>query len=257
MTRATASLGALGAALLLAGGCNGTPPSPVPVVEPLDDASTLAVVSSRTDVEGVYAVIECAYDGPDRSGAFDAVVYWRAPGRLRVSAFKDLVLATRGVFDLCLGAERYAVEVLGEDDEPLVERGALEDFPREQERFAGFYWAREALFLAGAIADEARVVERTADRVVLAGRVRSGAAVRWIADPDTLAIREGLVTAGEREVRIAYAGFFAAGGGVFLPGEVTFSDPAAGTRMVMRVDEHELDPPPDPFVFDPDTVGGP
>jgi len=248
----------LGLLVACAAGCGSVPVSPFPVVGPLDDAATVAVLRSRTAaVHSAYALLSMAFDSPDRSGTVDAAVNWRAPHELRVTAFKDLVLTTRDVFDLLLGAQEYALEFSEDDDGAGRDQGPLADFPQAQPEFAGFYWAGEALLLGGAVHDVGCVVRRDGETVEVAATLRNGAPVTWVLASDTLTPRSGRIQApGGRVLTLRYLGWTQVGGH-FLPHSVELDDPSAEFSVRFEAVELEVNVELDPTVFEPASVGSP
>jgi hypothetical protein len=227
-------------------------------VGPLDDAATVATLRSRTAaVSSGYAVLAMAFDGPERSGTLDAAVHWRAPHELRVTAFKDLVLTARDVFDLLLGSEEYALELVEDDDRRTRDRGAVAVFPQAHPRFAGFFWAGESLLLAGAVhGDDGRVVRRDAETVQVAARLRNGATVTWVLSADTLTPREGRIEAPEgRVLTLRYLGWAQVGEQI-LPDVVELEDPAGDFAVRMEASEFEVNVDLGTRPFDPADVGG-
>lgn len=239
-------------------GCHAPPervPAPYPAVAGLDDAACVAALQSRTrGVESAYALLSMAFDGPERSGTIDAAVQWRAPHALRVTAFKDLVLSARDVFDLLLGDVDYAF-VFHDDDAPVRARGPVASFPSAHPRFATFYWAGEALLLAGAVGDEGRVVARSDELVQVEARLRNGAAVTWTLSAANLTPFMGRIVApGERVLTIRYHGWVEVDGRV-LPREVSLDDPSAGFAVRFEASDLEVNVELDPQAFDPAGVG--
>lgn len=224
---------------------------------------TLAALRARgQQVHSLYGVIEIAYDGPDRRGTFDAIVHWEAPGRLRLTAYKDLLVVAPDVFDLLLTPEEWALAARpdGPQDEVRARRrGRRADLPAAEPRFAAVHWVGEGLFLPGAVSGLAEVLE-DGERQRVRTRLSSGAEAEWLIDPRTLAISEGTVTGGDgRWIGLRFSGWRAdeaeAGpGGVLFPEQVELSDPAGQTRMTIRLREHELNPALDPAVFAPRSV---
>lgn len=253
---------------LLLAACTGPPPLPEgPRRTP---AETLAALRARgAQVHSLYGVIVIAYDGPDRRGTFDAIVHWEAPGRLRLTAYKDLLVVAPDVFDLLLTPEEWALAARpdGPQDEVRARRrGRREDLPAAEPRFAAVHWVGEGLFLPGALSGPAEVLEaevlEDGERQRVRTRLASGAQAEWLIDPRTLAISEGTVTGGDgRWIGLRFSGWRAdeaeagqGAGGVLFPEQVELSDPAGQTRMTIRLREHELNPALDPAVFAPRSV---
>jgi hypothetical protein len=213
-------------------------------VEARGDADVLAVLRSRTEgVRSLYAELAMAFEGGGESGVFDVVVHYRRPGWFRLTAFRDLVVSSRGIFDLVLTPERFAL-VIEEPDGPRTEAGPAAGLPAVNKGFRAFAYLREALFLPGAATEgEAAAVERREDGVLVRGRSPGGVDVVWRLEPATLGVESGEAPhPGEAApIRIDYESYRAAGG-VFLPERFTLEDPGAGISIRGVLEEVELDP---------------
>jgi hypothetical protein len=209
--------------LILAGACAAAPASPSPQPRTLAEVRTLD------------AVLDLAYDGPDRRGTFEAVCNYERGRGLRLTAFKDLVvLGSEPIFDLLLEPDRFALDVAARDGEPAVhDRGPLAAFPDRHPRFAGLFWAREALFLPGALGDDAR-------------HVPSGAFVAWNRAPGTLEVVAGAISAPRCELRLRYGDYQEAGD--CIPRHVVYEE--GGTRIEVRVKDLDVNAPLAPGVFE-------
>ena len=231
----------------------------LPQGPPRSPQETLQALRERTgQVSSLYGVVEIAYDGPDRRGTFDAVVHWRAPGELRLTAYKDLLLAAPDVFDLLLTPEAWALAARpdGPDDEVRARRsGARAELPAEEPRFAAVHWVGEGLFLPGAVGEQATVeVAEEGARQLVTTRLGSGASVTWTVDPRTLAVSGGEVVGGDgRRIALRFSGWIV-DQGLLLPERVELSDPRGETRMTIRLREHELNPVLDGAIFLPRAV---
>lgn len=255
MTARSTAAGRLAPLLLgLLAGCAATGELPQgPARSPQETLAALAERGARART--LYGVVEIAYDGPDRRGTFDAVVHWRAPGELRLTAYKDLLLAAPDVFDLLLGPEEWALAARPDSDDGgrTRKRGARADLPGEEPRFAAVHWVAEGLFLPGLPAPGS-TIEAAGERQRLSTRLASGAEVTWLVDPRTLAVVSGEVTCGDgRRITLRYAAW-RADQGLPVPGEIELTDPRGETRLLIRLREHEVDPALDPSTFRPESV---
>src|SRR5207249_4595632 len=117
------------AALLEAPGCAG--PSPFPVVGPLPPGEARAVLERRAAaVHSLYALVRVAMDARELSGTFDVACRYERPGRLRMSAFKEVLLGSHPIFDAVFTPDGYRVELPAEGGTER-RRGRLEDFPAD------------------------------------------------------------------------------------------------------------------------------
>ena len=243
----------LGGSLCLAlGGCLSS--GPEPLGEPLSPASAAEIVSSlrarSAGLKALTAVVAMSYTSPERDGTFDAVVLYEAPRRLRLQAFKDLVVDSRDLFDIVLTPEGYHLRH-GLDAEPLSAAGALETFPAAHPRFSGIYWAGEALFLPGAAqaAAPVDVLGRLPSGVRVETRLASGVRAQWDLDPVSLRPLRGIVFAPNRRIQLEYRRYRGRGGALDFPEEVRFRDGATTIEVQLR--ELDLAPELGPEVWRP------
>lgn len=225
-------------------GCCAVKPSPFEPVHAEREEDVLSVLARRAPPpESLYAVLSMYYDGPDQRGSFDVVMRYRRPGDFRFTAFKDLVVAAHDIFDLVLRGDRYEV-AYERDDAPLrVYSGPLERLASDHPRFSGFAWAREALFLPGAVtADPPPRVRFEDDAVIVSSRLSSGVPVRWHLDPETLAVRWArLCPPSAAPVRLVYSDYERRAGRIMAT-RVRLEDPAHSLYVSGRLEELELDP---------------
>jgi len=219
---------------------------------PQTTASTAEIVSSirarNAEVRSLSAVVAMVYEGPDREGTFDAVVLYEAPRKLRLQAFKDLVVDSRDLFDLILSPEGYAFRHEFEDA-PLETQGALADFAQDQPRFSGIYWAGKALFIPGAAAagSPVEVTGHLATGVRVETRLESGLRAEWDLDPQTLRPLRGVLHAPNRLIHLEYLDYEGRGGAADVPEEVRFRD--GPTKIQVRLADLDLNTDLEPEVF--------
>ena len=127
---------ALAWSLMLVAGC-GSPERrwPFPRTDARDDAAILATLADRTSgIESLYAELAMAFEATERSAVFTAVVNYRAPDRIRMSAFKEILVASRSIFEFLLDGNRF-ITVFEGDNGPERQEGRLEDVDRVQPGF--------------------------------------------------------------------------------------------------------------------------
>lgn len=238
------------ALLGLTAGCCGSPDDvEFPEVSYASSAEAVAVVRSRTAVRSLYAVISMAFDGPAHSGTFDVVVNYQAPRKLRMTAFKDLIVSTHDIFDLLLTPQGYTAEHRPQEQgDPVVQKGPLAKLPQDLPRFAGFYLCAEGLFLPGSLADPSQA---KLEGAVLEGTLASGQSVRWGLDPRTLKVVSGRVATDGGAIDLRYDRYRKVQG-FYLPWRVRYHEARTKTRIEVRVKELEVNPrlAADVFVFE-------
>jgi hypothetical protein len=246
--------------LAAAAGC-GAPPRrwPFPEVAPAGDGEVLAILRSRTEgVESAYAELSMSFEGLERSAVATAVVRYEAPGKIRMTAFKDLLVSARGIFDLLLAPGGFVIEVEGESG-PERRSGGAGDLSALPRGFRALAALREAMFLPGRIpAGAPAAVERDGGRVVVRAAVSSGHEVEWTLEPRTLGIESArlrLVGAPE-PITVEYSSYRLAGG-VYIPEAFTLRDPGEGVVVEGLLEDIELNPALEPAAFDPASVGRP
>jgi len=239
--------------LLLLAGC-GSPERrwPFPRAEALDDAAILATLADRTSgIESLYAELAMTFETTERSAVFTAVVNYRAPDRIRMSAFKDILIASRSIFEFLLDGKRF-ITVFEGDNGPERQEGALEDVDRMQPGFRAMIALRESMFLPGRMQPGAPArIDREGGRIALHTVTPSGHAVRWDLDPDTLGVVSGHVSfdASQRPVTVQYESYREAGR-VYVPERFRLSDPAGGIVVEGWLEDLEVNPDLDPGIFD-------
>lgn len=237
----------------------GAPPRrwPFPEVGAIGDEGVLAVLRERTDgVESVYAELSMSFEGLERSAVATAVVRYEAPGKIRMTAFKDLFVSARGIFDLLLVPGGFVIEVEGEDG-PERRAGGEGDLSALPRGFRALAALREAMFLPGRIpAGAPATVERAGGGVAVRAKVSSGHEVEWSLEPRTLGIEAArLHLPGAAEpITVEYSSYRLAGG-VYIPEAFTLVDPGEGVVVTGVLEDLELNPALEPSDFDPATVG--
>jgi hypothetical protein len=239
-------------ALLLAvpGCCSPARPSPFAPVGEVSDADVVRILRQRTGgVRSLYAVLNMLFEGPQRQGAFDAVMNYRAPATFRFTAYKDLVLTEHDIFDLALRPPSYQVRYEAEgDDGPQLHAGAIADLPRDHPLFSGFAWAGPAFFLAGRLGEDARV-RRADERIYVDSTLPGGVPVTYECAPATLEVLGAeLHPRGSQGVELRYAGY-SKRDGLFFPDRVTYVDRGAGIRITAEAEDVEVDPPLEDALF--------
>ena len=249
-----APAGVLPATLVLVlAGCRSSERNwPFPRTEARDEATILATLADRTSgIESLYAELAMSFETKERSAVCTAVVNYRAPDAIRMSAFKDILIASRSIFEFLLTGNRFITVFEGGNGLEHQE-GALEDVDRMQPGFRAMIALREAMFLPGKMQPGAPVrIDRAPGRITLHTVTASGHAVRWELDPDTLGVLSGQVSFdGWEPVTVHYESYRPAGR-AFVPERFRLADPAAGIVLEGWLEDLELNPELDPGLFDP------
>lgn len=173
----------------------------------------------------LYALVSIAYDDSRVHGTFKSVVQYKAPGRIRITAFKDVALVASGeVFDLLITPEVFSLTVAPHEGEPGErDQGSASELPTRHPGFRGFAWAREELFMPGSY------------------RGVPFSSAGW----------------GDRkrpQVLARYADYRHEGE-VWIPGSIDYEDAELSVRMKIRLLELELNPELDDALFRPESVG--
>ncbi|MBI4617648.1 MAG: hypothetical protein HY720_28815 [Planctomycetes bacterium] len=249
MRRTDTTLPRILVVVVVVAGCHARQPNPLfPGIGPLGYADSLTILDERTrGAKSLYAELELSYDGPERSGVFEAAFYFQEPASIRMTVFKDLILSTREIFDIVLTPDRYRLSFEGENGGSKTASGPSDGFAKEHTSFASFYWIREAFCLPG------RSSTRKSDaRIEMESRLSSGAIVNWEFLPRTLQVTGARIFDGtERIYRLDYDDYRAQEG-VHVPGWVRIHDFTEGTKVEALLAYLEINPVLEDWVFDTD-----
>jgi hypothetical protein len=239
---------------ILAAGCGARERNwPFPRTDARDDAAILATLAERTSgIESLYAELSMSFETRERSAVLTAVVNYRAPDTVRMTAFKDLLIASRSVFDFLLAGGRFVAVIEGEKGRERRE-GPIDDLGRIHPGFRALGALREAMFLPGRVAPGAPArIERSPGRITLHTTTPSGDPVSWRLDPETLGVLSGEVLFGGAgpPATVIYESYRPAGT-AFVPESFRLDDPGAGMRLEGLLDVLEVNPALDPGVFEP------
>jgi len=223
---------------------------PFPRVPGGGDSEVLRILRERSEgPQSLYAVLRMAFDLPGRSGVAEAVVRYEAPGRIRLIAYKDLLVSSRGIFDLVITPERFALRFEG-DDGPVIDSGPLDKLGSAHPGFGAFGHFREALFLPGRCpAGTAPQVARQDGAILVRARTPSGQEVEWELDHDTLGVTRARSRIGAATVEAQYMSYCIVDG-IYLPEAFDLRDPEHGVHVEGRLLEIELNPDWSPEDFE-------
>ena len=230
--------------LFLASSCTSTN-WPFPEVEPGE--SPEEVLARRTRLpKSLYAELTMSIDSPDRSGVFESVVQFVPARGLRMSAFKDVIVSTRPIFDLVIEDDSFHLAFWGEDDRVEIRSGGSAEAMELDPAFAAIYALGPGLFLPGRnVGAAARSVERSEDRrtILLGGR--------WVLDAETFGVRRAVIRSrGHSKVEVDYTSYRRVGER-FFPERIRISAEEGGLVIEGTLDDLELDVDPDELDFEP------
>ncbi len=157
---------------------------PFPQVQAADDTSVLTVLRERTRSPGsLYAELWMSFESAEQGGVFDVVVLYDGADRLRMTAFRDLALSTRDIFDLVITGESYELALWGEEEGasgPERHAGSLADLSSVHRGYLAFAFLREGFFLPGPAASLQDVeVERINGSLRVLGSPSPGVTLMW------------------------------------------------------------------------------
>src|SRR4030095_16366604 len=169
-------------------------PSSFPLVETLSAAERAQVIQSRTTVlQTLTAVLAVSYTVGKQHGTFDMIVNYAAPGSMRFTALKDMLLSTQVLFDLLFSGETYRVLVCDHKG-GQTPQGTVTQFAQAYPTFRTFFLVGEAFFLPG-FDGQGQPPRINAAGTRLTTRLRSGVRAPWCrphwwSRPDTLEITQ-------------------------------------------------------------------
>jgi hypothetical protein len=168
-------------------------PSSLPVVGTLSAPARAQVIQSRTaGLHTLTAVLAVSYTVGKQRGTFDLIVNYAAPGSVRFTALKDMLLTTQVLFDLLFTGETYRLLVRDDTGERVVQ-GTVAQFAQAYPTFRTFFLVGEAFFLPG-VDGQGQPPRFNAAGTRLTTNLRSGVRARWWSRPDTLEITQACLT---------------------------------------------------------------
>jgi hypothetical protein len=238
---------AIGAVFLTLTACASVPaPSPFPPLEAYSHAEKAQVMRARTTgLRTLAAVLTMAFSSGERQGTFEMIVNYDASGQMRFTAFKDLGLSTRPIFDLVFARQQYYLE-LHDEARKRRRQGHLSQFVQDNPEFRAFLIAGEAFFLPGFDGSGHLPVFTDAAASRFTTRLKSGATAQWFARPDTLEITAARLqwNGGPEPValRLEYSHYQQIEM-YYIPGRVTLTDPQLGFTTQALVKQVDINVP--------------
>src|SRR5712691_12678305 len=168
-------------------------PSSFPPLGTLSPAARAQVIQSRTTgVQTLTAVLAVSYTLGRHRGTFDMIVNYAAPGSVRFTALKDMLLSTQVLFDLLFTGETYRL-LVHDDKGGQISQGTVTQFAQAYPTFRTFFLVGEAFFLPG-FDGQGQPPRFNAAGTRLTTRLRSGVRASWLSRPDTLEITQACLT---------------------------------------------------------------
>ena len=154
-------------------------PSSFPLVGTLSAVARAQVIQSRTtSLQTLTAVLAVSYTVGKQRGMFDMIVNYAAPGSMRFTALKDMLLSTQVLFDLLFTGETYR-SLVRDHEGAQISQGAVIQFAQAYPTFRTFFLVGEAFFLPG-FDGQGQPPRFNAAGSRLTTRLRSGVRARWL-----------------------------------------------------------------------------
>jgi hypothetical protein len=227
-------------------------PSSFPLVGTLSAAERAQVIQSRTaGVQTLTAVLAVSYTVGKHRGTFDMIVNYAAPGSMRFTALKDMLLSTQVLFDLLFTGETYRL-LVRDDKGEQISQGTVTQFAQAYPTFRTFFLVGEAFFLPG-FDGQGQPPRFNAIGTRLTTRLRSGVRARWLSRSDTLEITQACLTWQTEEetvpLRLRYEDYRHVDV-YYIPYRVTLRDRRLGFTAQSVVKSVEINAPLAPGAFD-------
>src|SRR2546427_7610202 len=227
-------------------------PSSLPLVGTLSTPARAQVIQSRTTgLQTLSAVLAVSYTVGKQRGTFDMIVNYAAPGSVRFTALKDMLLSTQVLFDLLFTGETYRL-LVHDDKEEQLSQGTVTQFAQAYPTFRTFFLVGEAFFLPG-FDGQGHPPRFNAAGSRLITRLRSGVRARWLSRPDTLEITQACLTWQTEEeivpLRLRYEDYRHVEA-YYIPYRVTVRDRRLGFTAQSVVKSVEINAPLAPGAFD-------
>ena len=223
---------------------------PFPPSAGRSDAEVVATLRQRTSgVQSLYAVLNIAFEMPERSGVATLVVRYQEPGTVRMTAFRDMLVMSRDIFDLVMTPERFDLRIQT-DSGVDHQTGKPEDLSRLHPSFRFLTALRQAMFLPGwCESGSSPQVFRAAQAIQVRTLSPTGYFLEWELDSATLGVRHGRSRLHDTTVDVEYTSYVEAPGGVFIPERFELHDSERQMRLTGVLEEVEVNPELDPDAF--------
>jgi hypothetical protein len=247
-----------GAVFLTLTACASLPSTSLfPTLSASSQAEKAQIIRSRTTgLRTLTAVLMVAFSGRERQGTFEMVVNYNASGKMRFTAFKDLMLSSRPIFDLIFARERYILAI-HDTAGARMRQGNVAQFVQDNPEFRAFLVVGEAFFLPGFDGFGKPPVFKNTAASQFTTRLKSGFKAQWFAKPDTLEITKARLDGdGEQEpvsFLLEYSDYRRIEA-YYIPGRVTLIDPHRGFITRTLIQQVEINMPLAEGIFDISSI---
>ena len=248
------SLYMVGTGLLLLTACSVVSlPSPATSLLPHDRLAHAQIIQARTTgLHTLTAVLAMTLTGEHQQRTFDMIVNYDATEKMRFTAFKELGLTARPIFDLLFVGDRYRLEIQG-DTEARTYQGPVSQYLRDHPPFWAFLVIGEAFFLPGfdGFGNPPVFDDGTPSRFIT--RLKSGATAQWFTKADTLEITKARIHAKAEQQTVSYTLQYSDYRNIDtydIPGRVTLTDPQLRVTTRALLKQVEINVPLVPGIFD-------
>ncbi|MCZ6874719.1 MAG: hypothetical protein O7G88_14510 [bacterium] len=232
-----------------------------PLPSPADLAATATrnasararlIHARTTGLRTLAAVLSVVFSRQDRHDTFDLIINYDAAGKIRYSAFKDLILHIQPIFDLMFIGEQYHL-ITHEAGHTTQHQGRQAQFAAKHPTLRLFLLVGEAFFLPGYDASGHPPIALNAAGTQFGSRLKSGLQATWFCRPDRLEITsarlDGYHASTPVSLQLTYSAYRKVAS-YHIPGHVTLIDPQLGFTTQAWVKQVEINTPLAPGVFD-------
>ena len=244
----------VGAGLVVLTACSAVPsPWSSANLLPHDRLAHAQIIQARTmGLHTLTAVLAMTFTGEHQQRTFDMIVNYDATEKMRFTAFKELGLTARPIFDLLFVGDRYRLEVQ-QDAEVWTYQGPVSQFLRDHPPFWAFLVIGEAFFLPGFDGFGHLPVFDDGTPSQFRTLLKSGATAQWFTKADTLEITKAHIHAQAEQHTISYTLQYSDYRTIDtyeIPGRVTLTDPQLRVTTRALLKQVEINVPLVPGVFD-------
>lgn len=231
------------------------PPATPVVTNQVTAAKARRIQARTTGLHTLAAVLTVAFSNPDRRDTFDLIVNYDATGKTRYTAFKDLLLSTRPIFDLVFIDQQYHLTT-HDAGHTRRDQGQITQFAIEHPSMRVFALVGEAFFLPGYDAAGRLPMALNADGTRFSSRLKSGLKAVWSTRLNSLEISsaqlDGKIDSTPVSLQLTYRDYRNVAT-YAVPAQVTLIDPYLGLTTRAWVKQIDINIPLAPGVFELST----